>query len=557
MEELDVLITSSRIVDGAGNPWYRGDVGIVNGRISAIDSKLKVDAKLVINARDKIVSPGFIDIHTHSDFILPLPNGSEIMEAKVRQGVTTEVMGNCGYSPAPVNPDTLPLMDAYTGFLQAEKLAWKWQTFAEFLDYLDKLGVPVNAVPLVGHGAIRIAQMGFDAGDPTKEDMEAMKALVGECMEGGAFGMSTGLIYPPGMFTSTEELTELAKVVAAHGGVYASHLRGESETLINSMKEVISVAENAGVPTESSHHECYGKDYWGKEKETLKMFNDARERGVDITYDVFPYTTANTTMLAIYPPWALAGGVDALIGRLKDPATREKVKHDLYHQFSDEWPPEWPHNLAARTGWENVYIIWCGSKKNKELEGLTAEEYAKKVGKEDPFDAISDLVIEENGAVTGLYDGCSGVVEKPGRKEEETTLVNIMKNPIASLESDAIFTGEKGTPAPHCYGTFPRVLGRYVRERGVLRLEDAVRKITSLPARRFQLHDRGLLAPGFAGDVTIFDADTVADRATIKDPRQYPVGIEWVLVNGTVVWDGKEYDEKAKSGKVIRHASTA
>jgi len=190
MEELDVLITSSRIVDGAGNPWYRGDVGIVNGRISAIDSKLKVDAKLVINARDKIVSPGFIDIHTHSDFILPLPNGSEIMEAKVRQGVTTEVMGNCGYSPAPVNPDTLPLMDAYTGFLQAEKLAWKWQTFAEFLDYLDKLGVPVNAVPLVGHGAIRIAQMGFDAGDPTKEDMEAMKALVGECMEGGAFGMS-------------------------------------------------------------------------------------------------------------------------------------------------------------------------------------------------------------------------------------------------------------------------------------------------------------------------------------------------------------------------------
>lgn len=546
----DILIKNGHVADGTGNPWFRADVGIEGEEISAVGSLEGSDAQSVINADELVVAPGFIDIHSHCDFVYPLKRHPAILEPKIRQGITTEVVGNCGFSPAPVNNATLHLVKSYTSFLSPQGLAWNWSSFGDYLDILNKQGVAMNVVPLVGHGAIRTAVMGLDARQATNEELEQMKRLTGEAMEDGACGMSTGLIYSPGQYADTDELVELCKVVAKYGGIYTTHYRGEGPTLESAVKELIRIGEEAGIPVEQSHHTATGRDHWSKIRKTVDMIEEARARGVDVTYDIIPYTSANSTMLAVFPPWSLEGGVEKLIQRLNDPVIQKKIRRDIEDAVPG-WPPwlpgAWPHNLIGLIGWESASVVWCKSEKNKGLEGKTIPEIAKMRGV-DPFDAVAQLVTEEKGDILAFYVGFNG-----DQKNDEATRY-LMKQRLASICTDSILIGE-GKLGARDYGCFPRVLGHYVREERVIPLEDAVRKMTSLPAQRVGLRDRGMIRQGAKADITIFDHARIKDKDPLIDADPFPEGIEYVLINGKIVTEKGKYHGDLLAGQVIRRTA--
>jgi N-acyl-D-amino-acid deacylase len=504
----------------------------------------------VVDVGGRVIAPGFIDIHSHADFTLPLPDQAEYLKYFVAQGITTLVVGNCGYAPAPINPDTAPLMQAYTAFIKPRDLDWNWRTFGDYLAYLEQHGVYMNTIALAAHGALRIAVMGFDARAPLDHELKQMKRLLDECLESGAYGVSCGLIYAPGMFATTDELAELATALKVHDGLFTFHVRGSSETLLPAAQEVIEVARAAGVRVQHSHLEAFGKEHWGKVDRTLGLHDQVRNEGVDHGFDVIPYTAANTTFLAVLPPWSLDGGVSKLLERLRDPETRRRIKRDV-EQVIPEWPTwrpgGWPHNLVEATGWENVWIMWVESERNKDCEGKSLARLAEETGK-DPFDVAADLILEEAGHVTALYIGVSGDLH------EEWALRQIIQHPNASIETDAFSLG-RGKPHPGLYGSFPRVLGQYVREEKLLTLEDAVRKMTSLSAERFRLKDRGIVREGYWADLTVFDPETVADNTTYLEPEQNPSGIELVLINGSVIVDGDHVDTDTLAGHVLRRGS--
>jgi N-acyl-D-amino-acid deacylase len=549
MTRYDTVLRNGRIVDGTGSAAYAADVAVQNGRIARIGT-LCNEAERVIDVGGHVIAPGFIDIHSHADFILPLPDQAEFLEYFVAQGITTLVVGNCGYAPAPINPSTAPLMQAYTAFIKPRDLDWKWRTFGDYLDYLDQHGVFMNTVPLAAHGALRIAVMGFDARAPNDEELRTMRAHLAECLDSGAFGLSCGLIYAPGMFASTEELTQLARVLKPYDGIFTFHVRGSSETLIPAAQEVVTVARQAGVRVQHSHLEAFGKPHWGKVEQTLRLHDQAREAGVDHGFDVIPYTAANTTFLAILPPWSLDGGVPKLLERLADAETRGRIKHDV-EQVIPEWPTwkpgGWPHNLVEATGWENIWIMWVKSDLNKDCEGKSLARLAEEKSK-DPFDVAADLILEEQGQVTALYIGVSGDLH------EEWALRQILQHPNASIETDCFSLG-RGKPHPGLHGSFPRVLGQYVREDKLLPLEEAVRKMTSLSAERFHLKDRGVVREGFWADLTVFDPETVYDNATYNEPEQAPTGIELVLINGAVIVEDGRVDTKTLAGRLLRRGA--
>ncbi len=543
----EILLRNGTVVDGSGVPGFRADVAVHGGRIARIGSLDDAEADRVIDVGGKVVAPGFIDIHSHCDFVLPLKDQADFLQHFVAQGITTLVTGNCGYAPAPINPATAPLMQAYTAFIKPRDLEWHWRSFGEYLTYLETHGVYMNTVPLAAHGALRIAVMGFDARAPRDDELAQMKALLTECLDNGAFGLSCGLIYAPGMFATTDELAELAKVLKPYGAIYTSHVRGSSETLMPAAQEVLEVARTAGVRVQHSHLEGFGKRFWPNVQRVLALHESARGEGVDHGFDVIPYTAANTTFLAILPPWSLDGGVPKLLERLRDPETRKRIKRDI-EQVIPQWPTwrpgGWPHNLVEATGWDNVWIMWVESEDNKRFEGKSLARLAEETGK-DPFDVAADLILAEQGHVTALYLGVSGDLH------EEWALRQILQHPNASIETDAFSLG-RGKPHPALYGSFPKVLGQYVREERLMTLEDAVRKMTSLSAARFQLEDRGLLREGFWADVTVFDSDTVWDHTTYLEPDMKPSGIEYVLVNGVVIVDGGTVDTQTLAGKVVR-----
>jgi N-acyl-D-amino-acid deacylase len=544
----DLLIKNGRVFDGTGNSWFKADVYVKDGRITKIGKNLGIPAGEVIDAEGLAVAPGFWDHHTHDDFCLGVRNHPDILECRIRSGVTTVVTGNCGYSPWPYSPAFKEAAVAYNGFLDGG-MTNEWDDLAGYLAYLEKQGIILNVATNVGQGAIRLFAMGFDASRPTEKQMKTMKAQTKKATEQGAFGMSTGLLYPPGMFSPTEEIIELAKIIADHGGHYGSHMRGESETLFEAVQEVITIGEKARMPVFIHHHEAFGEKYFWKIEPTLKQIREAREiRGVDINYDFFPYTGANTTIAAIYPPWALDGGVPALLERLKDPETRKKMFHDIENHISS-WPPEWPHNFArvvaveAREGWDNILIIWAN--KSKDLEGMTIGDLGKKWGK-DPFEAACDLTLEEACNVMCIFFGSSG-----NREEDYAApgLIEMAKDPLSLFESDAIVGKEIQHPA--AWGTTARAIGRYAREMGLITMEEAVRKLTSAPARILGIHDRGVLRPGCYGDLTLFNPKTIIDTAAYTEART-PVGVDYVIVNGTVVLEKGEYHKDRLCGKVIR-----
>ena len=509
----DLLIKHGTVVDGTGAPAAQADVGVRQGHIVAMGPGLEGEAAQEIDARGRMVAPGFIDVHTHSDFTLLTTPGAD---SKVRQGITTEVVGNCGFSPAPVSPGTLDLLREYAGFLNPQ-LSWDWRRLGDYYQRVEEQGCAINMAPLVGHGAVRIAAMGFANRPPTASELLQMQHLVGEAMEDGAFGMSSGLIYTPGCFGDTAELVALAQVAAEANGIYATHMRGEGGTLEEAIAEALEIGELANISVQISHLKASGRDNWHKMETALQMLEAGRERGIAVDADIYPYIAGSTTMTSLFPAWTLEGGVEQFLLRLADANTRQRIIDEV--QGGREG---WSRANGA-VGWADVVISSCQNQ--KAFEGQTLAQIAAAMG-QDPAHAMMDFMLAEEGVASIILFMMS-----------EANVARGIAHSMLMIGSDslALAAGRGGKPHPRTYGTFPRVLGKYVREEKLISLEDGVRKMTSMAAAKLGLEDRGVLAEGKAADVTIFDEALVIDRATFDAPHQYPDGIDYVIVNGQIV----------------------
>jgi N-acyl-D-amino-acid deacylase len=525
--DYDILIKGGKVVDGSGNPWYKGDIAVNGDRIACIARDIESDAEQVIDATGLVLAPGFIDAHSHADSSTLFYRE---MESVVAQGITTVVAGQCGSSIAPVHPGLKEELEKrWAGWLPPEvEFEIIWTTFEEYLREEEKDGLGANVAHLVGHGAVRIASIGFEARAPTAGELEAMRGHVAEAMKAGAFGLSTGLIYPPGIFAETPEIMELAKVAAEYGGIYDTHIRGEGKTLMESLSEAISIGKEAGIPVQISHHKAATKSFWGKSEETLALLEETRLESVDITVDQYPYKAGSTSLVTCLPPWAHEGGMERLLERLKDPGLRMRIQSDIIGGL-----PGW-ENFAGELGWENVYVTSVKTDENEPVEGKNLHEIQEHRGDTDPYTSLFDLILEEEGAA-GMVIFAMG----------EEDVRRIMRHPLQMVGTDSGASGttgfmRRGKPHPRGYGSYPKILGRYVRDNGILTLEEAIRKMTSFPAQRFGLFTRGLLKLGMQADLVVFNPETVIDTATYQDPHQLPRGIEHVIVNGELaVHDSK------------------
>jgi N-acyl-D-amino-acid deacylase len=517
----DLVIINGRIIDGTGNPWYESDVAIKNGKIALIGkANGGMDGK-IIDAKGLIIAPGFIDAHSHSDSVTLFYRQ---MESTLVQGITTVVAGQCGSSIAPVNPDLIDELEKDWFSWLPEGFGFKisWNSFNEYLQEEEKEGLGTNVAHLVGHGTIRIACMGFEAREPTKGELDCMRNHTAEAMEAGAYGLSTGLIYPPGIFAKTEEIIEVCDVVARYGGVYDSHIRGEGKALMSSLNEAIEIGSKARIPVQISHHKAATKSLWGKSVDSLELLEKARNDGLDVTVDQYPYRAGSTSLATCLPPWAHEGGIERLLDRLRDEELRERMRNDI-----EKGIPGW-ENFAGELGWDNVCVSSVKSDVNKPVEGKSLAEIREIRGDRDSFTSLFDLILEEEGAVSMIIFAM-----------DEDDVQRIMRHPLQMVGTDSGSCStegfmRRGKPHPRGFGTYPRVLGRYVRELKILRLEDAIRKMTSFPAQRFGLNDRGLIKPGMWADIVVFDPKSVVDKATYQDPHQHPEGIEYVIVNGVL-----------------------
>jgi N-acyl-D-amino-acid deacylase len=498
----DLVLRNGRVVDGTGSPWFRADVALKGDTIAAIAARIDAPAARVIDVAGAIVAPGFIDTHTHARRGI---NTTPTAANYVRQGVTTVIEGPDGSSAVPLGP---------------------------FLAELDRLQKSVNIGSLIGQGSIRIEVIGNGDRKATPEEIVKMQALVEQGMKDGALGLSTGLFYVPGTFTPTSEVVELAKIAGRHGGFHASHQRDDASKLLDSVKETISIGELGGLPTQITHMKVIGTANWGKSADALRLVDEARARGVDVTIDQYPYTASSTSIAsALLPAWALEGAPQARQARLKDPATRAKIKAESATIIRDERGGGDP---------KNVQFANCGF--DASLTGKTLADATRRRGLEPTLENAADTTIwiVEQG-------GCQGIFHAMG----EDDLVRILRHPATMIASDGeVPTFGRANPHPRSYGTFARVLGRYVREKLVLTLEDAVRKMTSFPASRLRLHDRGVLRPGMKADITVFDPAAVRDRATFDEPHQYAEGFTLLIVNGQLVFENGQMTA-ARPGRVL------
>ena len=541
----DVLIRNGRLLDGTGAPWQARDVGVRKGKIAQVGRLNRSKADVVIDASGKYVAPGFIDIHTHSDVgILVEPT----CECAVRQGVTTHVIGNCGDSPAPISDRYRDL--AVRRFLYyADSTDWRWSGYDEYLDFVESRHVGINIAGLVGHGAVRLAAMGFEERTPTSRELREMKGYVDEAMRAGTFGMSTGLVYPPGCFASTDEVVELAKVVGRYGGFYASHIRGERETIVEAVQECLEIGERAGVPVQISHNNPkYGG--WGKSTTIQAMWEAARERGIDVTVDNDSHTDFGPSLSHALPQWTQKLTTDELVDLLKDSSKREALRREIKE---DRRPAAGYVGLLVHDAWNRVFLLRCPNDPSK--EGLTIAQLGEKRGV-DPWTAFFDVIVEERDQAVGLFD-----------YQDAEEVKATMQHPLVMICSDGWVLpkdaqSSKAPPYVPCtYGEYPGIIERFVVKEPVLRLEEAIRKMTSMPATRLGLPDRGLVRKGSWADLVVFDLPRVRDRATNlwphthpfeNYPHGYPEGIDWVLVNGVVaVEDGAPTG--ALAGRMLRH----
>ncbi len=527
----DLLIINGHILDGSGSPWFEGSVAVKEGKIAAVGRLPNVTARRVIDARGLTVAPGFIDLHSHSDYTL-LVDGKG--ESKIRQGVTTEILGE-SESAGPILGPAVPEFDKE---MTRYGLKRDWTTLGEYLTRVERQGTSVNIASYVGSGQARMDVMGNVNRRPTAEEMEKMKDLVEQAMREGALGLSSGLIYPPNSFATTDELIELAKVAARYGGIYTSHIRGEADHWKRALDEAIEIGERAHLPVHVLHFKMDGQANWGKMAQQIAEVQAARDRGVDITVNQYPYIASMTGLEMCIPAKYLEGTSEQVVERLKDPKVRAEIRQAIANGL-----PGWEDNeVKSVGGWHGVLVASLQKPENKQYEGKRMDAVTKEMGK-DPLDALCDLLISEGGSAEAVYFGMS---------EPDVELA--MKQPWLGVGSDGIAVSPTmtfmGKPHPRFYGTFPRVLGVYVREKKVLTLPDAIRKMTSFPAQITGLADRGLLRPGMAADITIFDPKTVSDKATFENPLQYPAGIPYVIVNGVAVIDQGQHTG-AKPGRVL------
>jgi N-acyl-D-aspartate/D-glutamate deacylase len=534
-----ILIKNGRVIDGTGNPWYKADVFLTNGLITDIGEKGPEDGDYIIDAKGMAVTPGFIDTHTHSDgtmFIDPL------VQSSVHQGVTTQVIGNCGCGFAPINPARKTELERYVRRLLPIDIDATWLTFREYFREMSSIGFSTNIVPLITHGAIRIAVMGFENREPTPGELGQMKLLVSEGMEAGASGFSTGLIYPPCIYAKTQEIIELCNIVSRFDGIFVIHIRGEGETLIPAVQEALEIAEKSEIRTHISHHKATGIKNWGKTETTLRFIEQSREAGVELTFDQYPYIAGATVLVTFLPSWTHEGGLDQLLQRLRDPETRESIRQEMEGEASG------PEKGVFNERWEDVYVSVVKTEDNKKYEGKNLTEIKELRGDPDEYITLFDLLLEEGGEVRMVTFS-----------QNEDEMRKVMRHPLHMVGSDGRSvspTGplSQGKPHPRFYGTFPRILGKYVREEGVLTLEDAVRRITSYPAQTFRIRNKGLLRKGMDADIVVFNPDTIIDRATYQDPHNFPDGIEYVIVNGVPVIE-KGRHTGVTPGEIIRHNS--
>jgi len=525
----DLIITNARIIDGSGAASSSGSVGVRDGRIAGV-GRVSGPAARTIDAAGHVLAPGFIDPHSHSDYAL-LTDGNA--ESKIRQGVTTEVIGESS-SVAPQRPSESRPWTDYTGYFAA----------------VQKSKISVNLLSYVGLGQVREFVMGNDERAPTPTELATMTGLVADAMKQGAYGASTGLIYSPNAYAKLDELIALSKPAAAAGGIYASHLRYDGEKLRDGIEEAIAIGEGAKIPVHVFHLKVTGASNFGRMKEVIAIVEAAHKRGQEVHADQYPYVASSTGLSQTIPPWAHEGGGAKLAERLKDPETRARIRKEM-----DDPHPIWENRLISAGTWHNVQIASVPAQTGiesgyKRYEGKRVDEAAREAGK-DPYDFVFDLLIANRGGVSCVWFIIN-----------EDDLKLAMRQPWVSIGSDgsALATSgplRTGVPHPRNFGTFPRVLGKYVREEHVLTLEQAVHKMSGLTAQQMHLADRGLIKEGFAADLVIFDPATVADRATFSDPFQYPVGISTVIVNGRVVLDNGRHTGE-RPGVVIRgHGAAA
>lgn len=572
----DVLIRNGQVVDGSGKPGFTADVGIEGDRITFIGQANGAEARTTIDARGKIVSPGIVDPHSHADLTAAREGHEKILEPLVRQGITTFIGGNCGVSLAPIGKRNIEPVRQYMGVFSNLDLDrdCPWQTMGQFLDTLSSRGVLLNFGVLAPHGLLRLNAMGFGRRYAADAEIQDMASQLEQCLEEGALGLSTGLQYHPGSHSDTRELVELGKVMKKYNGVFASHLRAYSDTLPRAMDEVIEVAEKNDIPAQISHlfwipdYGMFGRPvravirgvarlskWWtpplpleGPLAQRLDQLARARKRGVRVSVDVMPTTTGFTHILAFFPPWAIEGTNEEILARLKDPEQRRRIRNAIEHGKMT-WPhaegDSWSLNLFRLMGWECCRIMSVATEKNRHYAGMQLVEIARE-RKQHPLDTACDLLIEEDGHVF-VFESMA----EPEDPLTERSGFAPLKDPEVSISTDTILMGD-GIPSHLFYGCYPKFIGRYVREKKLLSIETAIRKITSLPADHFNLKARGRVEKGYYADLVVFDLERIAPRSTFNDPCHFPAGIDHVFINGAHVLNGESFNPNAQAGRVLR-----
>jgi N-acyl-D-amino-acid deacylase len=528
----DVIIRNGHILDGSGNPWYAADIGIKGNRIAAIGKLDGVRAAKVIDATDRIVSPGFIDMLGQSEYPLLIDNRSI---SKLAQGITSEITGE-GASIAPHNEKTLAPLKP---FLDHYKLTVDWTTLDEYFKRLEKQGTPINIGTYVGAAQVREAVIGDDDRAPTGAELEQMKQLVAQAMKDGALGISTALIYPPGHYAKTDELIELAKVAAQYGGIYGTHMRSEGASEMEAIDEAIRIGREAGIPVEIFHMKVSGKPRWGSMVRVVEKIQAARDKGLDIRANQYPYVAGGTALASALPPWVADGGTEKLLARLHDPKIRERIKGEMAGDH-----PDWENLYFDCGGGSGVMIAGVINPDLKKYNGKMVSEMATAEHKPE-LDALFDFILADQAQTGALYFMAS-----------EQDLVYGLKQRWTSIGLDASETALEGPlyepyDHPRAFGSMARFLGRYVRDQKLIPLEEAIRKITSMPAQRERLLDRGLIKTGFYADITVFDPATIIDEATYQDPNKLAKGVDYVLVNGQVEFDHGNLTG-IKAGRALR-----